>query len=869
MMPGDPEVKPATARRKRPAAARANLPGRVVPTLTLRCPAGHRLTLPVQYVSEERRFYCTICRAKFRAGAEAVRAAHREAAVMPRPRTPHPPVMDGLYAPGGSLLAARLRPVLRRLWRRLIRPGLGLVGCALAAPIAGISWLLCRGGEACRRLSARIREGRVGKAARPAAPEGVPSLAAPPAAESSSRARHLATYQELARTFPAVAERLRPIILPDVEVSCPNGHKLTVLADLASSGREVFCPQCRTAFLPAAPAAGVEAPAPIAETRTEMRVRGRGRLGRRAWRKISRASGWMISCVVHGLLLIVAMLVGVKVGASRRAGPDISLEADINPPREYEMVRRSKHRDIFDKDSEKIKGAESTKVDLPHVAPEMRAKPEDEDAEDAALNFPKTPVAPVVTEPLDVPVTAIMTRRGRILSIQARGAKGLGVTTPLPTGKYAPGVTAGLGPGIVALRGSAEERLRAAKCYGGGKETETAVALGLKWLAEHQLKNGSWTAGTGNASDSMCLTTTGLATLAFLGAGNSHRHGPYRDNVSKALFWLRFHQRKPGCWTNPAAKQQMHAQGIAALALCEAVLMAPDGPGAEANRGAAQKAVDFIVRSQAPYSVWGYNPYPGGAGYRVENSVTIWNGMALKAAKTAGLRVDGKALMGIAKWLDDGQVGPRYSYSGLYDGKGKTLGDGGSGSACMVASSMMMRFWTGTRPGERQTKGSSDIVLGKLRALTAANVGPMTAAPRRRPAVRQGGVVGGLITGGRRDGLYFMHHGSIAMFQMGGKYWEAWHPRVRRLVLHDQYADGHWTGFYDDAAATALGALILESYYRYSPLYHKPEPPPTVAAPVPVPVGPVPSPAPAGNDTPRPSRRRGKPLNLMGESLRR
>ncbi|MHC4914774.1 MAG: prenyltransferase/squalene oxidase repeat-containing protein [Planctomycetota bacterium] len=850
-----------------PDAADAPLAGglrRVVPSLNLRCPAGHRLVLPAQYASTERRYYCPKCRKKFRVDDEVIKAARRETLIGPRPRKPIPREMDGLYVTGRSPVPDRIRPPLRRLWRRMIRPGLSLVGYALAAPIAGISWLLCRAGEACRRLSSRIREGR--KAGRRAGPP------AEAASKGGASAKHLATYQELARTFPAVAERLRPIILPDVKVRCPNGHELTVLADLAASGREVFCPQCRTAFLPQTePAAGVETPEPIRETQRAGRVRGR--LGRRAWAKISRMSGWMISCLVHGLLLMVAMLVGVKVGAARRAGPAISLDADINPPREYEMVRRSKHRDIFDKDPEKMKGAESTKVDLPEVAPEMRAKPADEISEDAALDFPKTPVAPLVTEPLDVPLTAIMTRRGRILSVNAKGAKGLGVTTPVRTGRYAPGVTAGLGPGIVALRGSAEERLRAAKCYGGGQETETAVALALKWLAERQLKDGSWQAGgrrLASASDSMILATAGLATLAFLGAGNSHCHGPHKKTVSKALFWLRFQQRKSGCWMNPGTHQQMHAQGIAALALCEAVMMAPDGPGAEANRKAAQKAVDFIVKAQAPYSVWGYRPYPGRAGYLVENSAVIWNGMALKAAKTAGLKVDEKAFMGMAKWLDDAQVGSRYAYSGRYDGKGKTTGDGGSGSACMVASSMMMRFWTGTRPGERQTEGSANIVLAKLRALTDACVDPMVAAPRRKPAVRQGGVIAGLVPGARRDGLYFMHHGSIAMFQMGGKFWGAWHPRVKRIVMHDQYADGHWSGFYSDAASTALGALILESYYRYSPLYHKPEPPPAVAAPPapPVPV-PAPVPLPGGGEGSRPSRRRGKPLDLFRESLAR
>jgi hypothetical protein len=63
------------------------------------------------------------------------------------------------------------------------------------------------------------------------------------------------------------------------------------------------------------------------------------------------------------------------------------------------------------------------------------------------------------------------------------------------------------------------------KRLGAGAETEAAVEAGLEWLAAHRASDGTW--GTPRA--------TGLALLAFLGAGQTPREGKHQDLVRDGL----------------------------------------------------------------------------------------------------------------------------------------------------------------------------------------------------------------------------------------------------------------------------------------------------------------------------------------------
>src|SRR5262245_29704430 len=92
---------------------------------------------------------------------------------------------------------------------------------------------------------------------------------------------------------------------------------------------------------------------------------------------------------------------------------------------------------------------------------------------------------------------------------------------------------------------------------GGGKDTDDAVLAALRWLARHQSDDGSWRTrtynarctkeqpcGAGSAVEAHDVGATGLALLAFLGAGHSRlSKEPFGDStfgdvVRKGIAWL-------------------------------------------------------------------------------------------------------------------------------------------------------------------------------------------------------------------------------------------------------------------------------------------------------------------------------------------
>jgi hypothetical protein len=66
------------------------------------------------------------------------------------------------------------------------------------------------------------------------------------------------------------------------------------------------------------------------------------------------------------------------------------------------------------------------------------------------------------------------------------------------------------------------------------------------------------------------------------------------------------------------------------------------------------------------------------------------------------------------------------------------------------------------------------------------------------------------------------------MFQGGGAYWEYWNKQFQKPLIQAQSSDGHWDPPGDEKKhgpvyATTLSCLMLEVFYRYSPLYQEME----------------------------------------------
>jgi squalene cyclase len=137
-----------------------------------------------------------------------------------------------------------------------------------------------------------------------------------------------------------------------------------------------------------------------------------------------------------------------------------------------------------------------------------------------------------------------------------------------------------------------------------------AVTRALIWLRNHQSPSGRW----GGDFRAQCKETpcsgvaqlgwvdpglTGLATLAFLGAGHTHRAGRFKETVKKAIRYLMKVQAPDGL-VGGKRGHYMYNHAFCALALTEAYGMTQS----PLVKGAAQKAIHWLVKAQNPGMGW-------------------------------------------------------------------------------------------------------------------------------------------------------------------------------------------------------------------------------------------------------------------------
>ncbi|MHC4779175.1 MAG: prenyltransferase/squalene oxidase repeat-containing protein [Planctomycetota bacterium] len=387
--------------------------------------------------------------------------------------------------------------------------------------------------------------------------------------------------------------------------------------------------------------------------------------------------------------------------------------------------------------------------------------------------------------------------------------------TPEPSnapfqGKYwnaAIGIGGGAG-GAFGGRFGGRRNLRAG---GGNRHTESAVLMGLIWLKNHQDPDGMWSCKdfSSNCAQGCCagagstgnydVGCTGLALMAFLGGGHTHRRGKFKETVKRALGALKRVQSPDGCFGPKTPDGRwIYNHSLASLAMAEACGMT----NSPLLRGPAQKGIDLIAQSQNPGAGWRYGSKTG----KSDSSVTAWAVLALKSAKVSGLNVPRKAVMDALQWFDS-VTDPTYGRVGY-------LSRGDSGS--LAPGSLL------PRPQETMTAAA---ILCRLFV--------MGKKARKDPVIRKGAA---LLTasppawdpiGGSID-MYYWFFGTKAMFDLGGPSWKDWNEGLKTALVPSQRREGCEIGSWDPVGpwgkaggrvyATAINCLTLETYYRYSRL---------------------------------------------------
>jgi hypothetical protein len=351
----------------------------------------------------------------------------------------------------------------------------------------------------------------------------------------------------------------------------------------------------------------------------------------------------------------------------------------------------------------------------------------------------------------------------------------------------------------LAGRGDPNKRKQLAAANGGNDASEAAVAAALRWFAEHQNGDGSWSFDhRGGKCNGRCgdpgklvnarLAATGLALLPFLGAGQTHKQGKYKETVRGGLYYLGRNMKvTPNGGDMTAGGGNMYGHGICSIALCEAYAMTQDRDLA----APAQAALNFIVYAQDPVGGgWRYSPRQPG-----DTSAVGWQLMALKSGHLAFLQVPPSVVKGATKFLDSVQAdeGSQYGYT--------SPGPGAATSAVGLISRMYM--------GWEKANPALDRGVKRL-----AKMGPQISAKGTA-------------------NMYFNYYASQVMHQFDGPdgpLWTAWNTKMRDTLVQTQSKKGHETGSWfftgehgsEQAGrlySTSMATMTLEVYYRYMPIY--------------------------------------------------
>ncbi|MDO4628790.1 MAG: hypothetical protein Q4C70_06370 [Planctomycetia bacterium] len=376
---------------------------------------------------------------------------------------------------------------------------------------------------------------------------------------------------------------------------------------------------------------------------------------------------------------------------------------------------------------------------------------------------------------------------------------------------------------------------------GGDPDSEQMVELGLQYLERNQFPDGRWSLNflpkkdseTGNNPENTPdpltrqeiglgtihadTAATGLSLLAYLGAGYTHlnteptEESDYAQTVNRGLNWLLRNQQADGSLfsekTDAHRYGRIYSHGIATIALCEAYGMTRDAR----LREPAQRAVDFIVRAQAPEGGWRYTPEKNNGVWRGESdtSVSGWQAMALVSARMAGLKVPESAFQNLERWVRHAAIdgGRRFCYMPIEKPLNDEMRSWRKPTHAMTAEGMLMQLYLKDDPKAKTFQSAADFLI------------------KNAPDV----------TDSRRD-TYYWYYATQVMFHLQDERWQKWqselvttlrdtqeteNPLLRGSWSPTQPAPDYWGQAVGRHYVTVMHLLMLEVYYRHLPLFQE------------------------------------------------
>jgi len=308
-------------------------------------------------------------------------------------------------------------------------------------------------------------------------------------------------------------------------------------------------------------------------------------------------------------------------------------------------------------------------------------------------------------------------------------------------------------------------------------ETSQAITLGLTYLSDRQLEDGSF----GTSGYSRNVAVCALSGMAFLATGSTAERGQYATQISRCIDYLLDHTSESGfiAATDATSRGPMYGHGFATLFLCETYGMTnhPD------LRDRLGQAVDVIVESQNAEGGWRYQPEPKDA----DVSVTVCQVMALRAARNAGIAVPRETIDRAIEYV-----------------KGCQNSDGG------------FRYTLKQRdqPSQFARSAAGVVALYNAGIYTGDEIDSgLDYLDRFRPGTAQ------------RDSqayyFYAQYYAVQAMWHAGNERWLLWYPAIRDELVARQQSNGSWMDSICSEYGTAMACIVLQVPNNYLPILQR------------------------------------------------
>ena len=347
------------------------------------------------------------------------------------------------------------------------------------------------------------------------------------------------------------------------------------------------------------------------------------------------------------------------------------------------------------------------------------------------------------------------------------------------------------------------------------------VTRGLKWLVEHQLKNGSWGQGEESATmgggatmkDIPSVADTSMAALALLRAGNTPAKGDYAKRAQRGQLRLR-HGRGVGkdtlevTITRGTRIQQKLGPYIdtfaASLLLAEVNNQMPDAAGQQRLAAAMNKLLVKIQKNQRPDGTW------GGQGW----ATTLQQNMAVRGLNTYS--VNGGQVNEKVREKAESQARKGFDKpSGTFakgDAAGVDLYAAGATLNSMTKSGITNKQ---QQPElEKKAKDASQpeavrkAAHAKLKNFADAEHDQADAARAVIARLDDKQFIAGFGSNGGEEFLSYMNIGESLVVK-GDKTWKSWDKSITENLVRVQNNDGSWTGHHCITGRTVCTAAAL------------------------------------------------------------